>query len=935
MPPEVQRAGVVTQKQAPDMLMVAHLVSPGQRYDLLHLSNFARLRVKDELNRIEGVEDVLVWGAGEYSLRVWLDPDRMAARGLTTSDVLAALREQNAQVAAGVVGQSPDGTAPFQVALQARGRLADLEDFEAIVVRVGERGERVQLRDIARVEMGADQYALRSLLDNEPAVPIAIYQSQDASALQVAAEVRATLERLSAQFPQDIEYRIAYDPTLFVRASIDNVIRTLFEAIVLVVIVVVLFLQSWRASLIPLAAVPVSLVGTMAAMHLLGFSLNTLSLFGLVLSIGIVVDDAIVVVENVERHIAGDKSPREAALAAMREVTGPIIAITSVLIAVFVPTTFLGGITGEFYSQFALTIAISTLLSAFNSLTLSPALAAILLPSHGDEPDRLSHMMNRRLGGFFGGFNRAFARITHRYAEGVGRVVRRPVMMTLLYAGLLALTVVSFRSVPTGFVPAQDKYYLVGIVQLPPGSSLDRTEAITKRATALALEQPGVESVVAFPGLSINGFVNSPSAAVVFAMLDPFEQRTSDDLAAGAIAGALNAKFATIDEGFVAIFPPPPVAGLGNTGGFKLQVQDRAGFGYQALNEATQTLIAAASKDGRIAGLFTNYSVNVPQAIVDVDREKAKVNGVPLASVYEALQVNLGSLYVNDFNLLGRAWQVNVQADAPFRADTDAIGRLYTRNAAGEPVPLSALVDLRWTAGPDPVARHNGFAAADISGAAAPGVGSGEAIAAMEQLAREHLPPGFGVEWTELTYQQQRDGDASRWIFPLAVLMAFLILAAQYNSWSLPFAVILIVPMVLLSALAGVWMTGGENDLFTQIGFVVLVGLATKNAILIVEFARQREREGASPRAAVLEAVRLRLRPILMTSLAFIMGVVPLVLASGAGAEMRHAMGVAVFAGMLGVTLFGLFLTPLFYVLLRRLAPARAEAEASKEVSHA
>jgi gold/copper resistance efflux pump len=934
LPQEVQRLGVITQKQAPAMLMVAHLISPNDRYDLLHLSNFARLRVKDELNRIDGVEDVLVWGAGEYSLRVWLDPDRVAARGLTTSDVIAALREQNAQVAAGVIGQSPNGTAPFQVALDTQGRLEDLEDFESIVVKVGERGELVRLRDVARVELGADQYALRSLLDNQPAVPIAIYQSADASALQVAQAVRDTLEALSTEFPQGIEYRIAYDPTLFVRASIDNVITTLFEAIALVVIVVVLFLQSWRASLIPLAAVPVSLIGTLAAMHALGFTLNTLSLFGLVLSIGIVVDDAIVVVENVERHIANGKSPRDAALAAMKEVTGPIIAITSVLIAVFVPTAFLGGLTGQFYSQFALTIAISTLLSAFNSLTLSPALAAVLLPSHGAQPDRLSRAMNRRLGWLFSGFNRVFARTTHRYGTSVGHVIRRPILMTAVYIGLLALTVMAFRSVPGGFVPAQDKYYLVGIVQLPQGASLDRTEAVVKRMTALALEQPGVESVVAFPGLSINGFVNSPSAAVVFAMLDPFEMRDSQELAAGAIAGALNAKFGVLEEGFVAIFPPPPVPGLGNTGGFKLQVQDRAGLGYEALNEATQALIAAASTDGRVAGLFTNYSVNVPQAIVDVDREKAKVNGVPLASIYETLQVNLGSLYVNDFNLMGRAWQVNVQADAQFRMDTDVIGRLYTRNSAGQAVPLSALVDVGLTAGPDPVARHNGFASADISGAPAPGVGSGKAVQVMEQLAREHLPPGFGFEWTELTYQQQRDGIASLWVFPLAVLLAFLILAAQYNSWSMPFAVILIVPMVLLSALAGVWIAGGENDLFTQIGFVVLVGLATKNAILIVEFARQREREGVSAREAVLEAVRLRLRPILMTSLAFVMGVVPLVLASGAGAEMRQAMGVAVFAGMLGVTLFGLFLTPLFFVLLRRRASKRV-VTASTEVSHA
>jgi len=934
LPAEVQRAGVVTQKQAPDMLMVAHLVSPNGRYDLLHLSNFARLRVRNELNRLEGVEDVRVWGAGEYSLRVWLEPDRVAARGLTTADVIAALREQNSQVAAGVVGQSPNGTAPFQVALDARGRLADLEDFEAIVIRAGERGQLVRLRDVARVELGADQYALRSLLDNQPAVPIAIYQSGDSSALETAEVVRKKLDELSREFPQDIEYRIAYDPTLFVRASIDNVTKTLFEAIALVVVIVVLFLQSWRASLIPLAAVPVSLIGTLAVMLSLGFSLNTLSLFGLVLSIGIVVDDAIVVVENVERHIAGGKSPREAAIAAMREVTGPIIAITSVLIAVFVPTAFLGGLSGQFYSQFALTIAISTLISAFNSLTLSPALAARLLPIHGTEPDNLSRALNRRLGWLFKRFNRLFARSSERYGAGVSRVLGRPALTLVVYAGLIALTVVSFRSIPTGFVPGQDKYYLVGIVQLPQGASLDRTEAVVKRMTALALDQAGVESVVAFPGLSINGFVNSPSSAVVFTMLDPFEQRRRDELTSGAIAGALNAEFSAIDEGFVAIFPPPPVPGLGNTGGFKMQVQDRGGLGYQALNEATQNLIAAAMRDGRVTGLFTNYAVNVPQAVVEVDREKAKVTGVPLASIYETLQVNLGSLYVNDFNLMGRAWQVNVQADSAYRMDTDVIGQLYTRNSAGEPVPLSALADVRLTAGPDPVARYNGFASADISGVPAPGVGSGEAVQAMDELARKYLPPGFGFEWTELTYQQQLDGNASLWVFPLAVLFAFLILAAQYNSWSLPFAVILIVPMVLLSALAGVWVAGLENDLFTQIGFVVLVGLATKNAILIVEFARQRDREGASRRDAVLEAVQLRLRPILMTSLAFVMGVVPLVLATGAGAEMRRAMGVAVFAGMVGVTLFGLFLTPLFYLLLRRRA-AKPVVAALREVSHA
>jgi gold/copper resistance efflux pump len=935
LPQAVQRIGVVTQKQAPSMLMVAHLVSPGDRYDLLYLSNFARMNVQDALNRLDGVEDTMIWGAGEYSLRVWLDPQRVAARGMVASDVVAALREQNADVAAGVAGASPGGDAPFQVSLNTRGRLSDIEEFQDIVVKVGERGEIVRLRDVARVELGANHYAMRSLLDNQPAVPIAIYQSMDASALDVAERVRAELDRLSKDFPEGIEYRVAYDPTVFVRASIDNVIATLFEAVLLVVVVVLLFLQSWRASLIPLAAVPVSLVGTLAVMHLLGYSLNTLSLFGLVLSIGIVVDDAIVVVENVERHIALGKRPREAAIAAMREVTGPIIAITSVLVAVFVPTAFLGGLTGQFYSQFALTIAISTVISAFNSLTLSPALAAALLPAHGAAPDRGAVWIQRLLGGVFVPFNRFFERATGRYVAGVQATLRRSGRALVLYGGLLGLAVLAFQAVPSGFVPMQDKYYLVGIAQLPQGASLDRTEAVVRKMGEIALAEPGVESVVAFPGLSINGFGTSPSAAVVFTMLDPFEQRTDPSLSAFAIAGSLNQKFQTLyGEGFTAVFPPPPVAGLGNTGGFKLQVQDREGQGYVALNQALQTLMAEAAKDGRIAGLFSAYSVGAPQANVEVDREKAKAMGVPLQSVYDALQVNLGSLYVNDVNLMGRAWQVNVQADAPWRADAADISRLYARNGEGALVPLSTLATVSMDAGPDPVSRHNAFASADLSGAPAPGVSTEEAIAVMTELAGKHLPPGFAFEWTELTYQQQRDGSAGAWVFPLAVLLAFLILAAMYNSWSLPLAVMLIVPTVLLSALAGVWLVGGENNLFTQIGLIVLVGLATKNAILIVEFARQRELEGADTLTAVIDAARLRLRPILMTSLAFVMGVVPLVLASGAGAEMRQAMGVAVFAGMIGVTAFGLFLTPLFYRLLRR-RPLRQALPVDTEARHA
>jgi gold/copper resistance efflux pump len=928
LPMEVQRIGVVTQKTSPDMLMVVHLTPADERYDLVHVHNYAVLQLKDELAKLDGVDEVVVWGAGEYSLRVWLDPDKVAARQMTATDVLRALREQNVQVAAGVLGQPSDiagrpktaATAPFQVAVNAQGRLRDPQEFGDVVIKVGDRGEVVRLRDVARIELGANQYSLRSLLNNKPAVGIQVFQSADASAIAVSDAVRATLA--AHQFPDSIEYKIAYDPTVFVRASISNVVKTLFEAILLVVIVVLLFLQSWRASIIPVAAVPVSLVGTFAVMHQLGFSLNTLSLFGLVLSIGIVVDDAIVVVENVERHLARGKSPRDAAVAAMQEVTGPIIAITSVLAAVFVPTAFLSGLTGQFYRQFALTIAISTVLSAINSLTLSPALAAVLLRPHGAGTDRIQRGIDRLFGRFFGMFNRFFERSSERYVSGVGGVLRKSAIALIVFGGLIALTVLGFHKTPAGFVPAQDKHYLVGIAQLPSGSSLDRTEDVLRRMTDEALRQEGVQDVVGFAGLSINGFATVPNSAVMFVMLEPFEERSSKELSAGAIATALNGKFSAIDEGFVAVFPPPPVPGLGAVGGFKMQIQDRSGQGYAALLDATRKLTTAASQDKRVAGLFSSYQIDVPQVYVDVDREKAKMQGVPLGDVYETMQIYLGSLYVNDFNFLGRTYPVNLQADVPFRQDADAIGRLYTRNASGEMVPVSALATVRPDAGPDPVVRYNAYPAADITGAPAPGVSSGEAVAAMEELARKHLPPGFTFEWTDLTYQQQKEGNAGLLVFPLAVLLAFLILAAQYNSFSLPFAVMLVVPTVLLSALFGVWITGGDNNIFTQIGLIVLVGLATKNAILIVEFAKTLEEEGRSAKEAVLEAARLRLRPIIMTSLAFIIGVVPLVLAEGAGAEMRFAMGVAVFAGMLGVTLFGLFLTPLFYYVIRRRAAA-------------
>ncbi|HFZ1424321.1 efflux RND transporter permease subunit [Serratia marcescens] len=930
LPAEVQHQGVVTQKTSPDILMVVHLLSPDQRYDPLYISNYAYLQVRDELSRIPGVSDVQVWGAGEYSMRLWLDPDLIAARGLTAGDVIAAVREQNVQVAAGSVGQAPDSNAAFQVTVNTLGRLADEKQFGEIIIRTGSDGRVTRLRDVARIEMGADAYALRSLLDGEPAVALQIIQSPGANALDVAQAVRATVKRLEGNFPAGLSSRIAYDPTVFVRASLESVVTTLLEAILLVVIVVVVFLRSWRASLIPLLAVPVSLVGTFAIMYLMGFSLNTLSLFGLVLSIGIVVDDAIVVVENVERHIENGKTPQQAARLAMNEVTGPIVAITSVLAAVFVPTAFLSGLQGEFYRQFALTIAISTLLSALNSLTLSPALAGMLLRPHPAKPRAPG-----RIGRVLQAAVRPFQRAPDAYANAVRKTVRVRGMALAIYGGLLVLTFFSFQAVPPGFVPMQDKYYLVGIAQLPNSASLDRTDAVVKQMSKIALAEPGVESVVAFPGLSINGFVNVPNAAVMFVMLDPFKDRATPDLAASAIAGRLQAKYADIPDGFLGVFPPPPVPGLGATGGFKMQVEDRSGAGLESLVEHTRILMMKATESGQVAGLMTSLDINAPQLDVVIDRTQAQSQGVSLADVFESLQIYLGSLYINDFNRFGRTYKVTAQADAAHRMQAEAIGRLQVRNAAGDMLPLSSFVTVTPGSGPDRIIRYNGYPSADISGGAAMGVSSGQAAALMERLAKETLPEGMTVEWTDLTYQQKLAGDAALFIFPLCVLLAYLILATQYNSWLLPLAVLLIVPMCLLSAMIGVWLLGGDNNVFVQIGLIVLVGLAAKNAILIVEFARSLEDEGANALEAVIKACRLRLRPIVMTSIAFIAGVIPLIFASGAGAEMRHAMGVAVFAGMLGVTLFGLFLTPVFYVVIRGLATRfeqyRAKAKASRK----
>ena len=932
LPEEVTRIGITVDKASPDLTMVVHLTSPDQRYDMLYLSNYALLNIKDELARLGGVGDVQLFGMGDYSLRVWLDPNKTASRNLTATDVVTAIREQNRQVAAGALGAppAPNATA-FQLSVNTQGRLVSEEEFENIIIRSGENGEITRLKDIARVELGSSQYALRSLLNNQPAVAIPIFQRPGSNAIDISNQVREKMAELKKNFPEGMDFSIVYDPTIFVRGSIEAVVHTLFEALILVVLVVILFLQTWRASIIPLVAVPVSLIGTFAVMHLFGFSLNALSLFGLVLAIGIVVDDAIVVVENVERNIGLGLTPVEATKRAMREVTGPIIATALVLCAVFIPAAFISGLTGQFYKQFALTIAISTVISAFNSLTLSPALAAVLLKSHDAPKDRFSRVLDKLFGGWlFRPFNRFFDKASHGYVGTVARVIRSSGIALILYAGLMVLTFFGFANTPTGFVPGQDKQYLVAFAQLPDAASLDRTEDVIKRMSDLALKQPGVESAVAFPGLSINGFTNSPNAGIVFVTLKPFDERKDPSMSAGAIAGALNGQFAGIQEAYMAIFPPPPVQGLGTIGGFRLQIEDRGNLGYDELYKETMNIINKSHNVPELAGLFTSYTVNVPQVDAAIDREKAKTHGVAVSDIFDTLQIYLGSLYANDFNRFGRTYQVNVQAEQQFRLEPDQIGQLKVRNNKGEMIPLATFIKVSDTSGPDRVMHYNGFITAEINGAAAPGYSSGQAEKAIEKLLKEELPNGMTYEWTDLTYQQILSGNTALFVFPLCVLLAFLVLAAQYESWSLPLAVILIVPMTLLSAIVGVIASGGDNNIFTQIGLIVLVGLACKNAILIVEFAKDKQEEGMNPLAAVLEACRLRLRPILMTSFAFIMGVVPLVFSSGAGAEMRHAMGVAVFSGMLGVTFFGLLLTPVFYVLIRNFVERGEQRKAAK-----
>jgi multidrug efflux pump len=960
LPEAVRQLGVTTVKSSPNLTMVVHLRSSDPRYDGLYLSNFANLRVRDELARLDGVGQALAFGAGNYAMRVWLDPDKAAVRGLTAGDIVAAIREQNLEVSAGALGGPPHPDSAVQLSINAQGRLSTPEEFGEIVLKVGAAGEITRLKDVARIELGSNAYTINSLLDNQDAAAIVIFEAPGANSIALSDAVRAKMAELEPSFPAGIEWTVAYDPTVFVRQSIKSVVATLLEAIALVVLVVVVFLQTWRASLIPLLAVPVSVVGTFAVLWLLGYSINVLTLFALVLAIGIVVDDAIVVVENVERHIEEGMQPREAAHKAMSEVSGPIIAISLVLASVFVPLAFIGGVSGQFYSQFAVTIAAAVLISAFNSLTLSPALAAVLLQGHGARKDVLGRWIERVFGAFFAGFNRRFRRASDRYSGGIGGTIARAPRLMVIYVLLIALTAVSFMGVAKGFIPTQDKQYLFAALQLPEGATLKRTEAAMRRMGEMALATEGVANVVQFPGLNAIHFVNTSNAGLMFIGITPAGER---DRSAAEIAAELNGKFGTIQDGLAFALLPPPVLGLGNAAGVEAYLQDRAGLGYGELNQQVQALTGALRGTPGFDpyAVFSSFQANVPQLDATIDRIKAKEQGLALTEIYTALQVYLGSAYVNDFNLFGRTYSVYAQADAPFRDEMSDLARLRVRNPAGDMVPLGGLVELKQSYGPDPVIRYNGYPAADVQAGINPAaMSSQQAIGAMADISAGMLPRGMQVEWTGLTYQEVTQGSMALLVFPLCVLLVYMVLAALYESWTLPLAVILIVPMCLLSAMGTIWLlntvngmwfgiqlgmgwippppvsvppTFIDNNLFTQIGLVVLMGLACKNAILIVEFARDLEEEGRGIVAAAIEACRIRLRPILMTSFAFIMGVVPLIFASGAGAEVRYVMGVTVFSGMLGVTFFGLFFTPVFYVVLRQWAERR-RAHAQAEVGH-
>jgi hydrophobe/amphiphile efflux-1 (HAE1) family protein len=916
LPQDVRNIGVTVAKASPDLMMVVHLLSPDQSRDTLFISNYASVNVVDVLTRIQGVGSITVFGSRDYSMRVWLDPDRLQSLGLTANDVTTALQRQNVQVAAGILNQPPvDMPGAFQISVQTLGRLADPAQFGEIVVKQSNDAV-VRLKDVARVELAALDYGVISYLDKNPAVALGVFQLPGSNAIETAEKIKQTMEELSHSFPAGLKYDIIYNPTEFIQQSVDAVVNTILEAIVLVVLVVVLFLQTWRAAIIPIVAIPVSLIGTFFLMALFGFSLNNLSLFGLVLAIGIVVDDAIVVVENVERNIANGLSPREAAYRTMEEVGAALIAIALVLTAVFVPSAFITGISGQFYRQFALTIAGATAISLVVSLTLSPALCAMLLKPHTETHRTAWYMWPVTI--FFRAFNWSFDKMSHGYAWVVGRLVRVAVVMLVAYVGLIAFGMNEFRKTPIGFIPAVDGGYLITVTQLPPAASLARTDAVNKRAVEMALQTPGVAHAVNFVGFSGATRTNAPNAGAIFVTLDPFEERAKHpEQSAQAIQQALLAKFSTIQEALVLVVAPPPVRGIGSAGGFRMMVQDRNNAGSAALQGAVGAMMARANQTPGLQQVFSLFENATPQLYLDIDRVKAQMLGINVSDVFTALQTYLGSAYVNDFNLLGRTFRVTAQADSPYRLDPKDILQIRVRNQAGDTVPLGSFTTVRDISAPSRVPRYNLYPAAELDGSAAPGYSQGQAIDLMQKIAAETLPQGFGYEWTELAYQQIRAGNTAAFAFALGVVFVFLVLAAQFESLTLPLAVILIVPMSLIASITGVIMRGMDNNILTQVGFVVLIGLAAKNAILIVEFASQLEQQGKTKFEAATEAARLRMRPILMTSLAFILGVVPLVWAIGAGAELRQALGTAVFAGMIGVTFFGLIFTPVFYVTCR------------------
>ena len=933
LPVDVRNIGVTVTKASPDLMMVVHLYSPDKSRDSLFMSNYATLEITDALARVDGVGSITVFGSRDYSMRIWLDPDRLQSLGLTAGDVVLALQGQNIQVASGVLDQPPvDKQGAFQIAVQTLGRLANPDEFANIVVKQTP-GAVVRLKDVSRIELAAVDYSSNSYLDRDPAVALAIFQRPGSNALSTARGVIDTVEVLSKRFPPGIKHAIVYNPTEFIQQSVKAVAETIGEAIVLVVLVVILFLQTWRAAVIPIVAIPVSLVGTFFFMGMFGFTLNNLSLFGLVLAIGIVVDDAIVVVENVERNIAAGLSPRDAAIKSMNEVGSALIAIALVLCAVFIPSAFITGISGQFYRQFALTIAGATVISLIVSLTLSPAMCALLLKPH--DPRHRDAWWERPIHGFFRGFNRGF----HAFGSGYGwlaaRTVRISIVMLLLYVGVIAFGLNEFRKAPTGFIPQVDRGYLIVVVQLPPGASLSRTDGVQQRAVDLTLNTPGVAHAMNIVGFSGATFTNAPNSGAIFLTLEPWEERARDPRkSAAAVARTLMGKFSAIQDALILVVQPPPVAGIGNAGGFRMMIEDRGGRGSQALQAAANAMIARAAQTPDVSQVFSLFETSTPQLYLDIDRTKAQLLGVNVPEVFAALQVYIGSVYVNDFNLFGRTFRVTTQADAPYRNDPNDVLKIRVRNSRGDTVPLGSFTTVRDISGPYRVPRYNLYPAAELDGAAAPGYSQGQAIQTMEKLAAESLPEGFSYEWTTLAYQQIRAGSTAGFAFALAVVFVFLVLAAQYESLTLPLAVILIVPMCLVASITGVILRGQDNNILTQVGFIVLIGLAAKNAILIVEFAKQLEDQGRDRFAAAVEAARLRLRPILMTSLAFVFGVTPLVWAIGAGAELRQTLGTAVFAGMIGVTVFGLIFTPVFYVVCRWIAALSHRAERASHASH-